>query len=235
MKKEELLKIKKMLLMLSLSTSITMTGCKNNLRINDSKVDLIVNNEKKIDLSSKKINKIHIKKYDDKYGFLKKNKDNLKKFDRVKILKKVNSKYLIKSNSLKYFVNKDNISVLPEKYIDIDISSQKLVLFNKNNKKLNTSIVSGSKINNTETPIGFYSIYSKEVNKTLKGDNYSSFVNRWMPFYEGYGIHDATWRNKFGDKIYKTNGSHGCVNLPLEEASNLYDKVDVGTKVLIHR
>ena len=28
------------------------------------------------------------------------------------------------------------------------------------------------------------------------------------------GIHDASWRDTFGGTIYKTSGSHGCINVP---------------------
>ena len=34
--------------------------------------------------------------------------------------------------------------------------------------------------------------------------------------YQGVGFHDATWRNRFGGTIYKTNGSHGCINTPFD-------------------
>ena len=55
-----------------------------------------------------------------------------------------------------------------------------------------------------------------------------------MPFYKAYGMHDAYWRSEFGGKIYKSSGSHGCVNLPKEIAPKVYKKIKVGTPVLIH-
>ena len=50
-----------------------------------------------------------------------------------------------------------------------------------------------------------------------------------------YGIHDASWRNKFGGTIYKSNGSHGCVNVPTDVAAKLYQRIEVGTPVYIKR
>ncbi len=50
-----------------------------------------------------------------------------------------------------------------------------------------------------------------------------------------YGIHDASWRKKFGGKIYQTNGSHGCVNVPTSSAEKLFSMVEVGTPVYIKR
>ena len=58
-------------------------------------------------------------------------------------------------------------------------------------------------------------------------------VNYWMPFYEGQGLHDATWRYSFGGSIYKGNGSHGCVNIPLSAARDIYEAVDTGTAIII--
>ncbi|MBQ7463714.1 MAG: L,D-transpeptidase, partial [Lachnospiraceae bacterium] len=53
-------------------------------------------------------------------------------------------------------------------------------------------------------------------------------------FYGGYGLHDASWRGAFGGNIYKTNGSHGCVNMPRATAEALFATVNVGTPVVVH-
>ena len=66
----------------------------------------------------------------------------------------------------------------------------------------------------------------------LRGADYESFVSYWMPFSGGYGLHDASWRSSFGGSIYKTNGSHGCVNLPSSKASALYSEIYVGIPVI---
>ncbi len=34
--------------------------------------------------------------------------------------------------------------------------------------------------------------------------------------------------------IYKTNGSHGCINTPLEAAKTIYETVSVGTPVIVY-
>ena len=36
-----------------------------------------------------------------------------------------------------------------------------------------------------------------------------------------------------GGGIYKTGGSHGCINTPFDEVSKLYDMAEVGTPVII--
>ena len=54
-----------------------------------------------------------------------------------------------------------------------------------------------------------------------------------MPFtWDGQGLHDASWRSSFGGSIYSYNGSHGCVNLPVSFASQLYEEAKTGTPVI---
>ena len=69
----------------------------------------------------------------------------------------------------------------------------------------------------------------------LKGDTFLDHVDYWIAFIGGlYGIHDAQWRSEFGGTIYKKDGSHGCVNMPLNNMKKLYEKVKVGTAVNIY-
>ena len=75
---------------------------------------------------------------------------------------------------------------------------------------------------------------SRALDTTLTGPGYSSFVNYWMGFYGGCGIHDASWRSSFGGTIYKGNGSHGCVNTPLEKVKYIYEHTDYGTPVYVY-
>ena len=35
--------------------------------------------------------------------------------------------------------------------------------------------------------------------------------------------------------IYKTNGSHGCVNMQNDAAKTLYENVEANTRVLVHK
>ena len=55
-----------------------------------------------------------------------------------------------------------------------------------------------------------------------------------MPFYGNIGFHDASWRNKFGKNIYKTNGSHGCINMPRENAKKMYENIERGVAVFVY-
>ena len=61
------------------------------------------------------------------------------------------------------------------------------------------------------------------------GEDYASPVKYWIPVKGAIGIHDASWRSTYGGQIYIRNGSHGCINTPLEQVSQLYDMVEIGT------
>ena len=119
-------------------------------------------------------------------------------------------------------------------YVEVDLTSQHLWFYKNGERLLSTSLVSGKVSANWCTPTGIYSIYSKKAGAYLTGENYRTYVNYWMPFHYGYGLHDATWRGSFGGDIYLYSGSHGCVNLPLSAAATIYNNASVGTKVILY-
>jgi len=89
------------------------------------------------------------------------------------------------------------------------------------------------------TPAGVFSLYYKERNRVLRGTKqpdgsyeYESPVKYWMPFNGGIGLHDASWRSKFGGTIYQYSGSHGCINLPTSAAAAIYENIEAGMPVV---
>ena len=77
------------------------------------------------------------------------------------------------------------------------------------------------------TPAGVYSILYTEPDSKLIGEKdpetgkpvYETYVRYWMPFtYQGHGFHDADWQTAFGGSRYQSYGSHGCVNMPVDQA-----------------
>lgn len=120
-------------------------------------------------------------------------------------------------------------------YVEVNLSNQHLWCYKDGELALDANVVTGNVGKGTITHVGLYSIYSKETDRYLVGENYRSYVNYWMPFNGGEGLHDATWRSAFGGTTYLTNGSHGCVNLSKSVAGEIYELVDVGTPVFIYR
>lgn len=110
-------------------------------------------------------------------------------------------------------------------YVEIDLSSQHLYLYQDGVITLETDFVSGGPPNGEYTPDGIYGITYKTTNAVLRGPGYETPVTYWMPFNGGIGMHDAYWRNEFGGEVYKRSGSHGCVNLPPQAAKTVYDAV----------
>ncbi|MFA9463882.1 MAG: L,D-transpeptidase family protein [Velocimicrobium sp.] len=119
-------------------------------------------------------------------------------------------------------------------YIEINLKKQHLWLFVDGKKIMDSKVVTGNISKDYATPSGIYAITYKERNATLVGQNYNSPVNYWMPFNKNIGFHDASWRDKFGGKIYKKKGSHGCVNMPPKKAKKLYESIQKGTPVVIY-
>src|SRR5574344_1069480 len=131
------------------------------------------------------------------------------------------------------FVKSNCTEVLPETYIEVDISDQKIYLYKDKDLLMSSDIVSGK--NTSPTRIGFFNIKNKSKNAVLRGPGYASHVKFWMPFDKGIGLHDAPWRKTFGGKKKKKNGSHGCVNLPNKTVSTIYNNYPVHSKVLVHK
>ena len=134
-------------------------------------------------------------------------------------------------------------------WVEVDISDQKVTLHKKNGTKYVSSCVTGNVSAGNATPTGVYNIYYKQYSPSFLGETLSGVskyakneillmgdarVGYWMPFNGSIGFHDASWRTEFGGTIYKTNGSHGCVNLPKETAKQIFLNIDQGTMVRVH-
>lgn len=128
-------------------------------------------------------------------------------------------------------------SDLGDSYVEIDLSGQHVWLYMNGEEVVSTDCVSGSMAAaDRVTPPGTYTLYYKESPSVLKGANneYESKVTYWMPFNGGIGLHDASWRSSFGGNIYLTDGSHGCINLPLEAARQIYENVYDGIPIICY-
>ena len=119
-------------------------------------------------------------------------------------------------------------------YIEVDIDNQHMYYFENGSLKLETDVVTGKLSTKQGTPRGVYYIYSKKSPAVLKGPGYAEHVKFWMPIYKGIGIHDSSWRVDYGGDIYKSGGSHGCINTPKDKVGELYEYVEVGTPVIVY-
>lgn len=120
-------------------------------------------------------------------------------------------------------------------YIEADLTYQHLYVYENGSIVFETDFVSGN-VNKPgcTTPAGIFGLTYKTTNAVLRGEDYETPVNYWMPFYGNFGMHDATWRRAFGGEIYLTNGSHGCINLPLDAAALIYTYVSEGSPIICY-
>ncbi len=119
-------------------------------------------------------------------------------------------------------------------YVEVDYTNQHMYFYEDGKLKLESDVVTGTASRGWGSPDGIYKIIYKERDATLVGENYASDVDYFMVFAYNVGFHDASWRSEFGKEIYKTSGSHGCVNMPSDMAHKLYQILPVGTPVIAY-
>lgn len=119
-------------------------------------------------------------------------------------------------------------------YVEVDLSNQHVYLIVSGKLVTDSPCVTGCVKNGHGTPDGLYSVTYKESPSVLRGEDYETKVNFWMPFNRGIGLHDATWRDEFGGDIYYSGGSHGCVNLPYQKAAVIYENIYAGMPVICY-
>ena len=114
------------------------------------------------------------------------------------------------------------------KWIDVDLTHQQLTAYEGKELVRFTNVSTG--LPRTPTPVGQFHIWIKLRYDDMSGAGYYlPNVPYVMYFHRGYGLHGTYWHANFGYPM-----SHGCVNLPTEEAEWLYFWADVGTMVNVH-
>lgn len=119
-------------------------------------------------------------------------------------------------------------------YVEINLTAQHLFFYKDGSLLVESDFVSGNLSKGWGTPAGSFPLTYKQRDAVLKGENYRTPVDYWMPFNGGIGMHDANWRSEFGGTIYKTGGSHGCINLPHSVAKKIYENISAGMPVLCY-
>jgi L,D-transpeptidase catalytic domain len=120
--------------------------------------------------------------------------------------------------------------------VEVSVARQHMWLCARTTVAYQAPVTTGIPTEDYHTPTGRYVIQAKQTHQTLtllSGDRY--VVAYWIPFDAPlFGFHDAAWQTfPYGSARYATDGSHGCVHLPLAAIAWLYRWVRVGTPVLI--
>ena len=127
------------------------------------------------------------------------------------------------------------------KHIYVSISEQHLWACTGTELFVDAPVTTGaSALTNVHdaTPLGTERITGKVRNTVLAGrdvnGSWNDAVTYWMPFRGGDGFHDAPWQTfPLGSQLYKTQGSHGCVHVPIDVLAPLYNWALVGTLVTV--
>lgn len=126
-------------------------------------------------------------------------------------------------------------------YTEVDLSEQHMWYIADGSVAFECDVVTGSP--GRDTPAGVFSILEKLRNKVLRGNimpngkrEYETPVSYWARVtWSGVGFHDATWQSAFGGTRYKDGyGSHGCINMSMNDVATFYGMVSVGCPVVIH-
>lgn len=115
------------------------------------------------------------------------------------------------------------------KEIVVDLSDQRVYAYE--NGALVRNVLVSTGLWDTPTVSGDYRIYVKYDSQLMTGPGYFLPGVPWvMYFYQGYSLHGTYWHNNFGQPM-----SHGCVNMPTDEAGWLYTWAPIGTPVHIQQ
>jgi len=109
----------------------------------------------------------------------------------------------------------------------VDISEQRLYAFDGDTLVRTTLVSTGLWPYPTVT--GTFHIYLRYISAPMSGPGYFlPGVPYVMYFYKSYGLHGTYWHHNFGHPM-----SHGCVNMPTDEAEWAYNWSTYGTPVIV--
>ena len=107
------------------------------------------------------------------------------------------------------------------------LSQQRLYAYDGDQMVRTTLISSGVAAH--PTVVGTFHIYARYVSTEMIGPGYDlPNVPYTQYFYEGYGLHGTYWHHNFGTPM-----SHGCINMPTDEAQWAFNWATYGTPVIV--
>lgn len=123
------------------------------------------------------------------------------------------------------------------KWIDISLIQQLLTAYDGATPLRTVVVTTG--MAGWETPPGLYSIIHRVANETMTSgaigaENHYRLDDVLFTQYftdRGHALHFAWWRTK---ETIGRPGSHGCINLLLDDARFLWDWAEFGTPIFIH-
>ena len=123
------------------------------------------------------------------------------------------------------------------KWIDVNLTQQLMIAY-EGTSAIRTCVMTAG-MPGHDTPEGYFAINTRVANETMEAgtigaDGYYKLENVLFTQYftdVGHAIHFAWWRTK---ETIGRPGSHGCLNLLLDDSQFFWDWAEIGTVVLIH-
>lgn len=125
-----------------------------------------------------------------------------------------------------------------QNYSEIDLTAQKVYVYKNGKLAYSCPCVTGLPSDPTRaTRTGVYYIKDKKLEYTLTGDDYVTPTKYWIRImWTGTGYHfmnRSDW-GRWSPSLYKSRGSHGCINLQYSSAQTVYSLVKMRDAVFIH-
>lgn len=143
-----------------------------------------------------------------------------------------------KANAVYYITDfsglRDTVYTDKPYFIELNLKTQMGYLHSRNDSTKSFGISSGTDrlFEGVNTKEGLFVIQSMMPQWHSRQFDSTLMLN-WMGFNYGIGFHAL-----LGKKYYKYLGvkpsSHGCVRIAREDAKEIYDKIELGTPVLVH-
>lgn len=125
-------------------------------------------------------------------------------------------------------------------YTEVDLNAQKSYIFKDGKEVFSWDVITGLPNSRNSTSVGIHEVLYTQSPSVLRGTNndgssYATPVTYWIPFTQmGEGFHDAIWQTSgFGGDLYKSLGSHGCVNTSLSDMKQVWELMYAGMPVVI--
>lgn len=126
-----------------------------------------------------------------------------------------------------------------QNYSEVDISDQMVYVYKDGKLAYSSICVTGLESDpERSTRTGCYFVKEKREDYVLVGEDYETPTKYWVRImWTGTGYHylgRSDW-SRWSPSLYLTRGSHGCINLQLEDAKAIYDLVSYRDPVFIHK
>lgn len=113
-----------------------------------------------------------------------------------------------------------------ENFTEISLKDQKVYVIRNGKVKFSCKLISGLPVTGRQTRTGAYYIKEHQTHRVLVGEDYKTPVDYWVRItWTGTGFHAAPWQpwSRWTKDLYKTRGSHGCLNLEPKNAKKIYE------------